>query len=176
MPCYKYEKIITTGPAGTILAHQSTEENKIEMLGYINGFVYIKADALVEQHEDLVFTEIVLSDIEKTELKNQKYIQNKKLNARNEIRKVKDFEDDLTDQKILIQFLARGLVGVYSVLTDEQKANLPYKENFEIFAAAVTANNVRLDKEEDQVQRVMKIIQDEVTFADIAEEEYLSKK
>jgi len=173
---YKYKKIVTEGAFGTSIAHKSTDDNPIFTLGEIGLYTYIQADNIVGQNESLVFTSVTLTEEESQELKEQRFLKTSKKQAENRIRKIKSLEDDVTDQKILIQFLARGLVSIHSILTEQQKANLPYKENFEVFATAVIMNNVRLDKEENQVGRVMEIIADEVTFADIAEEEYLSKK
>lgn len=172
---YKYQKIVTTGATGTIIAHQSTEENPIEMLGIIDDHIYIKADDLTNQNESLDFVEITLNEEEKKELLSQKYLKTSKADARLDIRREKDIEDDLTDQKILIQFMARGFAGLWQSLPKDIKDNNPYKENFDRFSNMILDANVRIDKEVDQVARVAGIIQDEAMFADIVEEKYLSK-
>lgn len=171
---YKYKKIVTQGANGTSLMHKSTEENPIFTLGEIDGFIYIKANALLEQHQELQFIEIVLTGAEKDILLTQRPMQVAKESARLNIRKIKDFEDDLTDQKMLIQFLARGLVSIYGVLNEEQKNLLPepYKSNFSTFSSVIFNNDVRLDKELNPESRVMEIMMDEVEFANIVEKEY----
>ena len=170
---YKYKKIVTQGANGTSLMHKSTEENPIFNLGEIDGFIYIKADVLVEQHEQLDFIEVALSDVEKQELRKQSHLHIAKLNARNRIRKIKDFEDDLTDLKQLVQFMGRGFAGLWVSLPAELKQDNIYKDNFDLFSNAILNTEFRLDLELDQTAKMVDIINDEVEFADIAKKEYL---
>lgn len=97
-------------------------------------------------------------------------------NARAKIRELKDIEDDLIDQKQLIQFMARGFAGLWLSLPQEIKDANPFKENFDLFSEIILAQKVRLDLEIDQVVKITSIINDEVNFADIVREEYFDKK
>lgn len=95
--------------------------------------------------------------------------------ARTKIRSLKDIEDDLTDQKKLIQFMARGFAGLWTSLPQEIKDANPYKDNFDTFSSLIVNNDFRLDLETDQVAKITKILNDEAAFAEIVNEEYLSK-
>ena len=61
---YKYKKKITTGPYGTVVSHNSNDENKIITLGDIGEYTYIYTESLVNQPEELVFEEIILDKSE----------------------------------------------------------------------------------------------------------------
>ncbi len=172
---YKYKKVITTGANGTTLVHKQTEENPIMTLGEIDEYIYIYTLELGEQHEELEFAEVTLTDDELEALKSQRFIQQSKKGARAKIRHIKDLEDDLVDQKQLIQFMARGFAGLWLSLPDEIKDNNPYRDNFNQFSQVIVDANLRLDLEENQGTKIAKIIADESRFADIVKEEYLSK-
>lgn len=172
---YKYKKIVTQGATGTVLVHKSTEENMIYTLGEIEDFIYILCTELGEQHKELEFIEVNLTDAEKAELKQQRYYRVLKQDARLEIRKIKDFEDDLTDLKKVVQFMARGFAGLWESLPAEMKEANPYKENFNLFSAAIINTEFRLDLESDQVAKIAKILQDEEIFANIFKEKCLDK-
>ena len=84
-------------------------------------------------------------------------------------------EDDLTDQKQIIQFMARGFAGLWMSLPEDIKNANPYKANFDLFSSMIGEVNLRLDLEDSQVEKIAGIINDEQEFATIVEEEYLSK-
>ena len=77
---------------------------------------------------------------------------------------MKDIEDDLVDQKQLIQFMARGFAGLWLSLPQEIKDANPFKANFDLFSDVILTQKVRLDLEADQVLRIREIINDEVSF------------
>ena len=95
--------------------------------------------------------------------------------ARSKIRNIKDIEDDLVDQKQLIQFLSRGLASLWKTLPAEIKEANPYAENFELFSDEILSVDVRLDLESDQIAKIMSILKDEEEFAKIVQDEYLGK-
>ena len=95
--------------------------------------------------------------------------------ARSKIRNIKDIEDDLVDQKQLIQFLSRGLASLWKTLPTEIKEANPYAENFELFSDEILNVDVRLDLEADQIAKIMSILKDEEEFAKIVQDEYLGK-
>ena len=98
-----------------------------------------------------------------------------KAEARKKIRQAKDIEDDLTDLKQIVQFIARGFAGLWVSLPQELKDSNPYKDNFDLFSDAIINIEVRLDLEENQASKIAKILQDEAEFAIIVKDEYLSK-
>jgi hypothetical protein len=95
--------------------------------------------------------------------------------ARQKIRQQKDIEDDLTDLKKVVQFMARGFAGLWASLPQDVKDANPYKANFDNFSSAVASAQLRLDLEADQEAKIAKILEDEESFAQIVNDEYLSK-
>jgi hypothetical protein len=95
--------------------------------------------------------------------------------ARTKIRQQKDLEDDLTDLKKVVQFMARGLAGLWASLPQDVKDANRYKDNFDNFSSAVATVQLRLDLEADQVAKITQILQDEENFAQIVQDEYFSK-
>ena len=169
---YKYKIYQTEGAFGTTVRHKP--EDAFE-LGQIGEFVYIYAMDITTQPEILEFIPVTLTPEELQELHDQKHLRQSKMTARGRIRGVKDLEDDLTDQKQIIQFMARGFAGLWVSLPQEIKDANPYKANFDLFSTMVGQVNLRLDLEDDQLARITGIINDEQEFATIVEEEYLSK-
>ena len=105
----------------------------------------------------------------------EKYNGKLKDTARSSIRQLKDFEDDLTDLKKVVQFMARGFAGLWASLPQDVKDANPYKDNFDLFSQAVSTTELRLDLETDQVAKIAKILQDEAEFASIVKDTYLDK-
>ena len=66
---YKYKKIVTEGAYGTTIGHRSSDENKITTLGNIGEYIYIFAEVLTDQPEELEFVEIELSVTELEQLR-----------------------------------------------------------------------------------------------------------
>lgn len=116
-----------------------------------------------------------LAELKKAELNSYK------MEARTIIRDIsnggKDIEDDLVDTKMVLQFALYAIVDIYNQLTDEQKSSLKYRDNLAMFAPMLQdpSNKLRVDVEPDQVAKIAKILTDEVKFAQIVDEEYLSK-
>lgn len=99
-----------------------------------------------------------------------------KMNARNLIRYNKDIEDDITDQKIVLQNMLFLMCDLWkNVLTDEQKAKSKYKDIFSPLADTVLSDEVQLRANLSGPTILTKILQDEKDFAAIAKE-YLDKK
>lgn len=69
MPHYKYKKLITTGPYGTVISHNSSDENKVITLGSIEDYTYIFAENLSDQPEQLEFEQIDLTAVEFEQLR-----------------------------------------------------------------------------------------------------------
>lgn len=172
---YKYQKIQTQGANGTTIVHSNNEESAVCTLGQIGAYTYISALSLIGQSEQLNFIETVLTDEEKENLIGQRHLQFSKQSARNKIRSIKDIEDDLTDTKMLVQFLARGLVSTFNSQAQNIKDANIYKDGFEALSSTILTKDVRLDLEENQIARIIEIISDEETFANIVQEEYKGK-
>ena len=107
--------------------------------------------------------------------KDEHFKPYKKTVVRKKIRDFKDLEDDVVDTKVILQWVAYALSDIYSVLTDEQKENLKYGQNIDMFTAMlqVPENKLRVDVEPDPLAKVQKIFADEIMFADIVKTEYL---
>ena len=69
MPHYKYKKLITTGPYGTVISHNSSDENKVITLGSIEDYTYIFAEVLTDQPKELEFEQIDLTSNELEQLR-----------------------------------------------------------------------------------------------------------
>ena len=69
MPHYKYKKLITTGPYGTVISHNSSDENKVITLGNIGEYTYIFAEVLTDQPKELEFEQIDLTAVEFEQLR-----------------------------------------------------------------------------------------------------------
>jgi hypothetical protein len=91
----------------------------------------------------------------------------KKTVVRKKIRDFKDLEDDVTDLKKTVQFMARGFAGLWATMPQEIRDANPYKDNFDLFTQAVSTTEMRLDLETDQVAKIAKILDDEATIAQI---------
>jgi len=72
---YKYKKIVIKGVNGTQISHRQTEENPVMTLGDIDGYTYIYALELGEQHESLNFTKVSLTIDEIRELERQRFLK-----------------------------------------------------------------------------------------------------
>lgn len=70
---YKYKKIRTIGVNGFSIRHTNADD--VQMLGEIDGYTYIYATTLAEQHESLLFTKVTLSLQELQELELQRYLK-----------------------------------------------------------------------------------------------------
>lgn len=133
------------------------------------------SDFLKAQRAELNVTEVSKEDFMKF-YKNSKALWAAKMSTRNLIRYHKDIEDDITDQKIVLQNLLFFICDLWkNVLTPEQKAKSKYKEVFTPLADTVMSDEVKLRANLSGPAILTKILQDERDFAAIAKE-YLDKK
>lgn len=172
---YRYKLVKVDGANGYTIRHISDDNNKVDTLAEIDGYTYIKADDISNQPKELEFEAVVLGDELKQIMLEQMYLKQSKLTARGKIRHIKDLEDDLTDLKKTVQFMARGFAGLWASLPQEMKDANPYKDNFDMFSEAVASTELRLDLESNQVEKISKILQDEAEFSQIVKDEYLGK-
>ena len=130
---------------------------------------------LKAQKPELKVTEVSKEDFMEF-YKNSKALWAAKMSTRNLIRYHKDIEDDIADQKIVLQNLLFFICDLWkNVLTPEQKAKSKYKEVFTPLADTVMSDEVQLRANLSGPTILTKILQDERDFAAIAKE-YLDKK
>jgi hypothetical protein len=156
---------------------QSPEVSFSEWLNETNTIVVGSKELLDENGEPTGETEDITQDvpvrpepehvIDLQSWKDEHFKPYKKTVVRKKIRDFKDLEDDVTDLKKTVQFMARGFAGLWASLPQDVKDSNPYKDNFDLFAQAVATTEMRLDLEADQTAKIAKILQDEATIAQI---------
>jgi hypothetical protein len=146
------------------------ETKKSTVGNYDNGF-HKQPNTVVKVTQETSETNVF-----EDESKADDYVR--KMTAREKIRKLKDFEDDLVDQKVLLQFMIYLVLDMYNALPQDQKDAMQFKERIEAFMPLVfdETTKVRADLESDKDAKLLQILQDEVAFSAIVNDEYLSKK
>lgn len=128
-----------------------------------------------EQKPELQVTEVTKEDFVKF-YKTSISCQSAKNSLRMQIRSDKDLEDDLTDQKIVIQNLLFFICDLWSnILTPEQKAKSKYSQVMTPLATMVLSDEVQLRANLSDPSVFQKILSDEQKYAEIAKV-YLDKK
>lgn len=128
-----------------------------------------------EQKPELQVTEVTKEDFVKF-YKTSISCQSAKKSLRMQIRQDKDLEDDLTDQKIVIQNLLFFICDLWSnILTPEQKAKSKYNQVMTPLATMVLSDEVQLRANLSDPSVFQKILSDEQKYAEIAKV-YLDKK
>lgn len=128
-----------------------------------------------EQKPELQVTEVTKEDFVKF-YKTSIACQSAKNSLRRQIREDKDIEDDLTDQKIVIQNLLFFICDLWSnILTPEQKAKSKYNQVMTPLATMVLSDEVQLRANLSDPSVFQKILSDEQKYAEIAKV-YLDKK
>lgn len=72
MPIHKYQRVTTPGPDGTTLYFRNTETNEAIELAELNGWHYVfvpDGAAMPEQHADIGWQAVTLTDAEKEQIK-----------------------------------------------------------------------------------------------------------
>lgn len=108
---FKYSKITTDGPFGTVIQHRQvedeTETQLVTVLGEIDNEIYIHVpsdDVLTDQPEELNFTQVTMTNELKDKLKEQSLVTMKKNNVRRKIEiEVGDVHDLIADCMKLIE-------------------------------------------------------------------------
>jgi hypothetical protein len=106
----------------------------------------------------------------------KKYIQKLDLKfvTRAKVRQFKDFEDDLSDTKLLVEFLLAYIAEDYSTKSDTQKATMPIKDLMEGFLTAVENTDLRINAEKI-MNKIPQIIKDEGFISRIVKSNYVDK-
>ena len=128
------------------------------------------------QKAELNFVEVTKEDFLEF-YKTSQSLEALKHNVRNTIRFEKDLEDDLTDQKIIIQNLLFFVCDLWeNVFTPEMKEKSKYKEVLNGIASHVLSDEVRLRANLAEANVFQKILADEIKFANEAKRYLDSKK
>lgn len=125
----------------------------------------IKATMVGKTEEELVLEALAKNYINKLDLK---------FVTRAKVRQFKDFEDDLSDTKLLIEFLLAYIAEDYSMKSDMQKASLPIKDLMESFLVAVSESDLRINVEKI-MNKIPQIIKDEALIYKIVKSNYVDQ-
>lgn len=97
-----------------------------------------------------------------------------KFATRAKIRAFKDFEDDLSDTKLLVEFLLGYIAEDYTTKPDAEKANFPIKDIMETFATAMSEKDLRINNEKI-LAKVAQILKDESFISRIVKSNYIDQ-
>lgn len=99
--------------------------------------------------------------------------------TREKARSIKDLEDDFVDLKQITLGLMYYILDLHTnVLSEEHISNIRLGTFFDFLATQILPETVKLrvDVEPDYPSKIMKILQEEIFFAQIVKENYLDKK
>ena len=125
-------------------------------------------DVISEGHrteEEATLAQVSKDYIDKLELK---FI------TRAKVRQFKDFEDDLSDTKLMVEFLLGYIAEDYSSKTDAEKETFPMKDIMEAFLVSLEGKNLRIDNE-NILNKIPEIIKDESLISRIVKSNYSDK-
>ena len=94
--------------------------------------------------------------------------------TRAKVRQFKDFEDDLSDTKLLIEFLLAYIAEDYSTKPEEQKTQMPIKDLMESFLLAVQSSDLRVNAEKI-MNKIPQIIKEESLISRIVKSNYIDR-
>jgi len=108
----------------------------------------------------------------------EKFINNLelKLITRAKVREIKDVEDDLVDMKKVVQGLLTFVIDDWRVKSAVEKDKSMYKAVLNDLDAAVAENIGALSTIHDDLQKIEKVVDLEVSIAKVVDEYYLTKK
>ena len=156
---YPLPKTIAVGMA---LISKSTYETIQEDLDDMPDDVTIDGS---RTDEETKLAEIAQDYIDKLDLK---FI------TRAKVRQFKDFEDDLSDTKLMVEFLLGYMAEDYSAKTDAEKASFPMKDLMDGFIVSIEGKNLRI-KNEKILNKIPQIIKDESLISRIVKSNYIDK-
>ena len=156
---YPLPKTIAVGMA---LISKSTYETIQEDLDEMPEDVVLEGS---RTEEETRLAEIAQRYIDKLDLK---FI------TRAKVRQFKDFEDDLSDTKLMVEFLLGYIAEDYSVKTDEEKASFPMKDLMEGFITSLEGKNLRINNPKI-LSKIPQILKDESLISRIVKSNYIDK-
>ena len=156
---YPVPKSIAVGMMLNVDVYQSIQEDQD-----------VIPQEVLNEHKSITSEEIALKKlatnfIDKLELK---FI------TRAKIRQFKDFEDDLADTKLLVEFLLGYIAEDFNNKTDAEKANFPMRELMEGFVASLEGKNLRINNPKF-LNKIPQIIKDESFISRIVESNYIEQ-
>lgn len=106
----------------------------------------------------------------------KKYIETLDLKfiTRAKIRQFKDFEDDLSDTKLLVEFLLGYIAEDFASKTDAEKEQYPIKDLMTSFVAALSGKDLRINSDKI-LGKVSQIIKDESIISRIVKSNYVDQ-
>jgi len=143
----------------------------------------IEVDITDDEVQDFITAqkeEINVQEITEQEFKSlfKETLQAKRLKdkTREDIRNIKDLEDDFIDNKIITQNILYLLSDIWiNVFTEEQKENSKYKSLMDTLALLLSDEELILRADLDGPEKLMSILNDEKDFAKIAADNYISR-
>lgn len=94
--------------------------------------------------------------------------------TRGKIRQFKDFEDDLSDTKLLVEFLLGYIAEDYTAKSDAEKAQYPIKDLMDSFVVSLSGKDLRINNDKI-LSKVSQIIKDESIIARIVKSNYVDQ-
>ncbi len=125
-------------------------------------------DVIVEgsrTEEEAVLADLAKDYIDKLDLK---FI------TRAKVRQFKDFEDDLSDTKLMVEFLLGYIAEDYTAKTDAEKVSFPMKDIMDGFVTSIEGKNLRINNEKI-LNKIPQIIKDETLISRIVKSNYIDK-
>lgn len=94
--------------------------------------------------------------------------------TRAKIRSFKDFEDDLSDTKLLVEFLLGYIAEDFASKSDTEKAKYPIKDLMNSFVDAMGGKNLRINSD-SILNKVSQVIKDESIISRIVKSNYVDQ-
>jgi len=127
--------------------------------------VEIKKTLLPLTNDEKILVDLAVSYLTKLELK---FI------TRAKIRAFKDFEDDLSDTKLLVEFLLGYIAEDFNSKSTEEKELYPIKDLMTSFVTALEGKNLRINND-NILGKISKIISDESFISKIVKSSYIDQ-
>ena len=97
-----------------------------------------------------------------------------KFATRAKIRAFKDFEDDLSDTKLLVEFLLGYIAEDYTSKPEDERNNFPIKDIMDSFATAMADKDLRINNDKI-LTKVTQILKDESIISRIVKSNYVDQ-
>lgn len=157
---YPVPKSIAVGMAIQIEEYQEIQEDVESMPAEVKAEVQSNSSEAEKK-----LSELAHQYLDKLELK---FI------TRAKIRQFKDFEDDLADTKLLVEFLLGYIAEDYNAKTDAEKATFPMKDIIEGFSKSLESKNLRINNPKF-LNKIPQILKDESFISRIVKSSYIDQ-
>jgi len=155
---YPIPKSIAVGMMLDNETYQSIQED----MDVMPSEIALENEQFGSSEEELKLISLSKEYIDKLELK---FI------TRSKIRQFKDFEDDLSDTKLLIEFLLRYILEDYEMKSESEKANFPMKDLMNGLTSTINEKDIRIN-DSKFLNKIPKIIKDETFISRIVKSNY----